>query len=263
MTHSSRNHDLERFAGREVIVVGAGASALDLAALLHDVGASVEVVARAPRLLFHDPPPEGPRSIVDRLRTPASGIGVGWKVWMCANLPLIFRHMPEEFRIEKVRRILGPAPCWFTKEQVAGKVGLHLGMSIKTADMHGGHPRLGIVSGAGETRSLEGDHVIAATGYRYDVRQLGFLDPEIIAGIQRVGDSPALSSNFESRVQNLYFIGVTAANTFGPLLRFAFGAGFAAPRISKHLVRTVSRTFVQGGTFSTAETSDTPDAVAQ
>jgi Pyridine nucleotide-disulphide oxidoreductase len=263
MTHSSRHHDLERFAGREVIVVGAGASALDLAALLHQVGASVEVVARAPRLRFHDPPHEGPRPLLDRLRTPATGIGAGWKLWMCANLPLIFRQMPEEFRIEKVRQILGPAPCWFTREQVVGKVGLNLGMSIRSAEMNGGRPHLNLISDSGETRSIAADHVIAATGYKYDVRRLSFLDPEIVSGIQRVGESPALSANFESSVRNLYFIGVTAANTFGPLLRFAFGAGFAAPRISKHLSRTSSRTFVQGGSVAQAETSDARDVVAQ
>jgi hypothetical protein len=31
---------------------------------------------------------------------------------------------------------------------------------------------------------------------------------------------------------------VTAANTFGPLLRFAFGAKFTAPHISAHLAKT-------------------------
>src|SRR5277367_6173595 len=35
VTHSSRHHTLDRFRGREVVVVGAGASALDIAALLH------------------------------------------------------------------------------------------------------------------------------------------------------------------------------------------------------------------------------------
>jgi hypothetical protein len=48
--------------------------------------------------------------------------------------------------------------------------------------------------------------------------------------------APALSSNFESSIPGLYFVGATAANTFGPLLRFAYGAGFAAQRVSKRLI---------------------------
>jgi hypothetical protein len=35
----------------------------------------------------------------------------------------------------------------------------------------------------------------------------------------------------------LYFVGVIAANTFGPVLRFACGAEFAAPRLAQHLSR--------------------------
>jgi hypothetical protein len=171
--------------------------------------------------------------------------------------------MPEQFRIEKVRRILGPAPCWFTREQVVGKVGLNLGMTIRSAEMRHGRPRLEVLTESGRITTCEADHIIAATGYKYDVRRLTFLDPAIVTDVRRAGDSPALSANFESTVPNLYFIGVTAANTFGPLLRFAFGAGFAAPRLAKHLARTASRTFVRGGLLSEPETSSTRDAVAQ
>jgi hypothetical protein len=40
-----------------------------------------------------------------------------------------------------------------------------------------------------------------------------------------------LSSRFESSVPGLFFVGALSANTFGPLTRFAFGAGFAAERL--------------------------------
>jgi hypothetical protein len=46
---------------------------------------------------------------------------------------------------------------------------------------------------------------------------------------------------FETSVPGLFTIGVTAANSFGPLLRFAYGAGFASRRLSRHLVRTAPR----------------------
>ena len=56
-----------------------------------------------------------------------------------------------------------------------------------------------------------------------------------------VEDTPVLSSNFQSTVPGLYFVGASAANTFGPLLRFAFGAGFTAGRLSKHLAKSAIR----------------------
>jgi hypothetical protein len=36
-------------------------------------------------------------------------------------------------------------------------------------------------------------------------------------------------------VNGLYFVGPVAANSFGPLMRFAFGANYAARRLSRHL----------------------------
>ena len=45
--------------------------------------------------------------------------------------------------------------------------------------------------------------------------------------------APVLSSTFESTVPGLFFTGPTAAFSFGPLLRFACGAGFAAQRLTR------------------------------
>src|ERR1700744_5889609 len=45
-THSSAHTDLSAFNGRDVVVVGSGQSALETAALLHEGGASVQMLAR-------------------------------------------------------------------------------------------------------------------------------------------------------------------------------------------------------------------------
>jgi len=254
VTHSSKHSALDHFQGREVAVVGAGASALDLAALLHQVGASVQVIARVPKIRFHDPPENLDPSWLDRLRTPITGIGPGWKLFLCTNLPLVFRQMPDHFRLDKVRRILGPAPCWFTKEQVVGKVGLNVGVTITQATTQNERVTLQLTDSAGMRKTLTADHVIAATGYKPDLRRLKFLDSDVLSGIRCVEQTPYLSSNFESTVPNLYFVGITAANTFGPLLRFAYGAGFAAPRLAKHLARSASRNLVRHVSASNSET---------
>jgi lysine/ornithine N-monooxygenase len=240
-THSSKHHDLDQFSGRDVAVVGAGASALDLAALLHQIGARVEVIARKSVIRFHDPPAKREPSFIDRLRNPITGIGPGWKLFLCTNAPLVFRQMPKEFRFDKVRRILGPAPCWFTKEQVVGKVGLNVGADITEAKVQNGRVSLQLTDRAGVQKNLIADHVIAATGYRVDLGRLAFVHPELHRGIQQVEHTPVLTSNFESAVPGLYFVGITSANTFGPLLRFAFGAGFTARRLSRHLAKSAAR----------------------
>jgi thioredoxin reductase len=266
IAHSSAYGTIDHFRGRDVAVVGAGASALDLAALLHEAGASVQVISRGPKIRFHDPPKDIDPSWFARMRKPVTGIGPGWKLFMCTNLPRVFRLMPAQFRIEKVRTILGPAPCWFTKEQVIGKVGFQLGVSINSAVVKSDRVALELSDTSGSRKTIDVDHVIAATGYRPDLRRMTFLDPSIISAIECVDTTPALSSNFESTVNNLYFIGVIAANTFGPLLRFAYGAGYAAPRLSRHLTRTAAKNLAPSMLPADAEPtneSHTPERMAR
>jgi len=240
VTHSSRHRTLERFRGREVVVVGAGASALDIAALLHRDGIPVQVVARRNSIHFHSPPP-AKRSAWQKLRKPVSGLGPGWHLFLCSNFPLLFRRMPEGFRLEKVRNVLGPAPGWFIREQVAGKMPIHLGATIDQAETRNGRVKLELTNPTGAHHTIEADHVIAGTGYRVDLRRLSFLDPDLRVGIRELEQTPILSATFESSIAGLYFVGSTAANTFGPLMRFAYGARFAARRLTDHLAASVSR----------------------
>ena len=240
-THSSRHHSLDRFKGREVAVVGAGASALDLAALLHESGARPHVVARRAVIHFHSQPSKREPSFLDVLRAPVTPIGPGWKLFLCANAPLLFRAMPEKFRLEKVRRVLGPAACWFVKEQIVGKVPIIPGVTVTEAKVQTGRVSLRLTDGAGVHTTLITDHVISATGYKVDIERLTFVDPNLRAGIQSVDSTPVLSAHFESSVPGLYFVGASAANTFGPLLRFACGALFTARRLSRHLAKSHSR----------------------
>lgn len=235
LTHSSRHHELDEFRGREVAIIGAGSSALDLAALLHEAGARVQVIARGAKIRFHDPPDGIKPALLKRLRNPVTGIGPGWQLYFYANAPLLFRQMPQSFRLRKVRQMLGPASCWFTKQQVVGKVPLQVGLNIVGAEVHDGRVQLRVADGNGAERMIETEHVIAATGYRVDLKRLTFLNSDLQSAIDLVEGSPILSSHFESSVPGLYFVGVSAANTFGPLLRFAFGADFAARRLSRYL----------------------------
>src|SRR5271156_895773 len=50
VSHCYQGRDLQSFSGARVAVIGAGQSALESAALLHEAGASVELIARNPFL---------------------------------------------------------------------------------------------------------------------------------------------------------------------------------------------------------------------
>ena len=219
VSHSSRHSVLDHFNGRRVAVVGGGASALDLAALLHEAGAAVQLIARKPTIRFHDPPDLKPKSGLEALLQPRTGIGPGWKLYFCAYLPWAFRLLPQGYRLAAVKKILGPAPGWFIKEKAVGKFPFLLGKTITSASLKDGEVRLELVNNAGVRETVSADDVIAATGYAVDLRRLEFLDTEVAKSIRCIEQSPILSSNFECSVPGLYFVGASAANTFGPLMR--------------------------------------------
>jgi thioredoxin reductase len=242
LSHSSAHHDLEPFRGRNVVVVGGGASALDLAGLLYETGAKVTLVARRTALKFHGMPVVGkPRSTWDRIRRPKSGLGPGLKSRFLANSPLIFHHLPQNLRLDVVRTHLGPSGGWFIKDKVVGRVPLVLGHAPESADLQGGGVRLGLRGIDGTQRTIETEHIIAATGYRVDLDRLKFLSADIRSNVETAGNMPVLSTTFESSVPRLYFAGLAAANSFGPVMRFAFGAGFTAQHLTQRLASSLSK----------------------
>ena len=235
-SHACAHRDLSVFEGKRMAVIGGGASALDVAAILHRHGAAVSLVSRHP-VDFHRPPGDAPRSLLDRMRRPHLGLGVSLRSTIYTLFPNLFRHLPRRLRRHIVRTHLGPAGGWFVRDEVVGKVAMHPGYSLRSArrDVKGVDLRFADATGA--TLQLHVDHVIAATGYQVDLRRLKFLGRTLREAIETEDGAPVLSGNFESSVPGLYFVGGAAAAAFGPLLRFALGAGFTSKRMTAHLSR--------------------------
>ena len=231
VSHSSQHHDLSVFAGREVAVIGAGQSALESAALLNESGASVRVLVRGqPRFGL---PPKPPRTgLAGMLPEPNSPLGPTWRIYPFSHAPFMFRYLPAETRLMLGRRVLGPLGAWWLRERVDGKLPVLPGHRVTGARAEGGKIVLTMASGAGR-RELAVDHVIAATGYRVDLGRLGFLAPELRDQVRCVAGWPHLTGSFESSVAGLFFVSLTAAETFGPVMRFVCGAGFAARRVTR------------------------------
>ena len=236
-SHSAEHHELEKFRDKEVVVIGSGSSAIDMAVLLHEVKARPILVARRQALNFGQK--EGRvRTRLSRFVAPMSGLGPGWKNLFCASLPGLFRYLPSNFRIKVVQEFLGPSGGWFIKPRMKD-IPILLGHKLLSATSAHGKAELRFIDVNGELRNIHVDHVIAATGYKAQVNTISFLNPELELAIQLVGKTPRLSASFESSVPGLYFAGPSTANTFGPVMRFALGAGFASRTISRHLQRVL------------------------
>jgi thioredoxin reductase len=240
-SHSARHREVEPFRGRSVVVIGGGASALDLAGLLREAGADVQMVTRAAELHFHSQPTGKPRSWWQQIRHPQSGLGPGTRSRFYADAPGAFHYLPESIRLDIVRRALGPSGGWFIRDKVIGKLPLHLGCTPQSAEVQNGKVHLKIRAADGSQSEIVTEHVIAATGYKVDMERLKFLNPEIRSKVKTLNKAPVLSSNFESSVPGLYFGGVAAANSFGPVMRFAFGGGFAARTITSGVAKSLSK----------------------
>jgi thioredoxin reductase len=235
-THSSAHHDLSAFRNQRVLVAGGGASATDLAALLLHAGAAVTLVSRS-TVKFHLPPSDLPPSLFSRIRRPNLGLGPGLRSAVYTKVPGLFRFLPQRLRRQIVRRHLGPAGGWFIKDQVVGKAQVLERHTIRSANLRGNIAAIEVVNQQGDSLEIEADHVIAATGYRVSLDSLSLLDRQLRATLKSEENSPKLSSNFESSSPGLYFIGIASASQFGPLMRFARGAEYAARRLSTHLAR--------------------------
>jgi hypothetical protein len=110
------------------------------------------------------------------------------------------------------------------------------GRRVISATPHGGELRLKL----DDSSERQIDEVLLGTGYDVDISRYPFLSRDLVREVRQFDGYPMLSSGFRSSVPGLYFIGATAARSFGPLLYFVAGTEFAARRLSKDLCRTRS-----------------------
>lgn len=231
LSHSCDSADLRHLAGRRVAVIGGGASATDVAASLYRAGAEAILITRRSGFRFFPPRVRG---LFDRLKAPRTPLGPGWKKLVCVKGPLLFRQLPAALRLAIVHRYLGPAPAYSVKETIEAHVNILTRSHIEGVARDGDTVVLNLKTPGGR-QEIHADHVVAATGYRIDLARLGFVDPSLRAEIRCFGGPPILSADFETTAPGLFMVGTPSAATFGPLLRFVCGAGFAAQRLTSHL----------------------------
>jgi FAD-dependent urate hydroxylase len=236
-THSSAHTDLGAFRGQEVVVVGAGQSALETAALLHEKGVSVQLVARKGKIIWNGPPLPLDRPRLQKLKEPESGLGSGWATWFYSNQPGLFRRLPRSTRVYRARTALGPAGATWLRSRVEGQFPVLTGYSVKWARVQDGGVRLGLAGAGGSSSELAADHVIAGTGYRTDLTRLPFFGDQMLAGLRTVPGtgSSAVGRDYQTSIPGLYVMGPAVAPTMGPVMRFVFGSEHAATTVARQL----------------------------
>jgi thioredoxin reductase len=234
LLHTTDIQDVKRFDGRDVTIVGAGQAALETAALLHEAGARVRIVVKAPHVEWNDI--SKPRPLISRMIRPDAGIGSGWRSWSVSEMPQVFRwYFPADKRHRFVAKAYGASGAWWLRDRVDRRIELRLNCVIETAARNGGNLHV-TARGPEGTSEFSTDHIVAGTGFKVDVDRLNYLDTDIRQSIAREkGGYPALDPHFETSVPGLFIVGIASAPVFGPIMRFMYGAKHVAPTITRHI----------------------------
>jgi FAD-dependent urate hydroxylase len=236
VSHTSDHPDLERFRGKEVLMVGGGSSALETSALLLEQGTSIKMIVRDNSVSWPVANPTNPTRL-GQLRRPVVRLCEGWTCWCYDRLPDVFRHLPKSTRLEKSIGFLGPAGAWWLRDRVEGKVPMLFRNQVIEATAVGDRVQVRLSTPTGEVTETA-DHVIAGTGFRFDLTRLSYLSPSLREQLVTMGGAPVLNHHLESNVPGLFFTGAMAAPSLGPLMRFVAGTHFTAPRLVHRLQRS-------------------------
>jgi FAD-dependent urate hydroxylase len=248
VSHTSRHDRLDKWRGKRVAVIGRGQSACESAVLLREAGSEVDLVCRGEVRWIGAAPGKADqdqhwrRYLHELVQAPSA---VGPFPWSWLNeWPGLAHRLPDELRARIAARSLRAAASWWLLSRMAG-VNVCAGAVIRNVRQQGSTIALDLPDGV---RTY--DHLLLGTGYRIDISKLGVLSPKLVSAIACRDGSPVLGTGFESSVPGLHFVGASAVDSYGPLMRFIAGAGYAA--------RSVTRAALAQGTRGVAESGPQP-----
>lgn len=232
VSHCYEGRKIHEFSGKSVVVIGAGQSALESAALLHEAGASVEIIATMPGLrwigmhswLHH----LGPISQMLYSKHDVGPAGISRLV----AAPRLVAKLPQGTR-DKIRKraVRAAGSNWLPARLETVKK--TTGQAVVRASSAGSDVDLELSDGS----KRRVDHVLLGTGYDVDISKYDFLPSDIVQSVDQFDGYPILKRGFSCSVPGLHFIGAAAARSFGPLLYFVTGTEFASRELTRYMVR--------------------------
>jgi hypothetical protein len=232
VSHCYSGTDIKAFSGKNVVVIGAGQSALESAALLHESEARVEVLVRNPQLHWIGRHPRlhdlGPISSMLYSQHDVGPAGISKMV----AAPNLLRWIPLGLRDKIRKRAVRPAGAPWLFDRLKG-VTIRINRHVMEAKSAGSRVLLKLDDGS----SCTADHVLLGTGYSVNISRFSFLPPQLLEKVHTMDGYPVLKPGFRSSLPGLHFIGATAARTFGPLLYFVAGTEFASRALASSIAR--------------------------
>lgn len=251
-SHTSVHRDFQRFAGKKVLVIGGGQSALESAALLHESKAEVEIVARAPEIRWLG-------GIISR--TIHSGLGPELAKILYAPTdvgpagisqivarPNLTRRFPRAVQDWLRKRSIRPAGARWLVARLA-TVPMKLGHTVTSAVPFGERVKAKLSDGS--ERIV--DHIFLGTGYRVNVTKYPFLSPKIAKSISCFQGYPRLREGFETSIPGLHMLGAPAIWSFGALMQFVVGTHYSSQELRRRIAAKAAATKIPVASRVTAE----------
>jgi FAD-dependent urate hydroxylase len=237
MTHTAVHRELDQFRGKRVAILGGGQSALQTAALLHELGTDVRVIVRKQEVRWERPiKPE--IGLLGRIMRPPVYLCEGWAC-VFYDTPELFRMVPQSVRARRVLNSFGPSGAWWLRDRVEGVFEVLTGHSLRRAEPHGSGVRLHL-DGPGQS-TIDVDHVMAGTGFRINLSRLSFLSEEIKSGLRTYSNLPLVNRAGESSVRGLYFAGAHTMASLGAGVRFISGTHHTSAQIARSVERRAGK----------------------
>ncbi len=213
--HTCDTVDFEFYRGKRVLIVGGRQSAFEWAAMINEKGASeVHVTHRHATPKFNEPNWDWVQPMVRRTLDDH-----GW-----------WRKMTHEEQ-EKIRSDffwVGRLTLeeWLDKRVHQPNIHIHEKTNIVAVNAKDDKTYDVLLD---DDKQLNVHHIILATGYRPNFERIPFLDrTTIMEGLTIIEGFPALDTEFQTSLPNLYVNGMAATRDFGPFFGFTVGCPIAA-----------------------------------
>ncbi|MBB6734060.1 NAD(P)-binding domain-containing protein [Cohnella zeiphila] len=211
--HSWQVADYEKLKNKRLLVVGAGQSAAECAAHLSKENQVTWVMRKQP--VFYSEPINLPKPVFKFIlyATP-------YYYFLPPRIKSLLGQKFVETTITPDMKSL-----WESKDLRTVYADVN---DLKLYEEEGGPIRSGVLNESY-------DRVIAATGFRYRLDALRFLDPGLRRAIRVEGDIPIVNFRFETSVAKLFMVGGITEPRYGPAQRFMIGARHAALTLGREL----------------------------